>query len=302
MHDLGPSQMEQNMNEFAQEYYPGNFEGPMTGEFMGESPLDEILGHEAPMEEGVFEAPNHETYEGPYQETEGPFETDEAPYLEAPYHETQFHEGPMQEAIFEDEAWSGENAFEGSWNEVLNEDEELALATELLDVQNEAEMDQFLGKLFRRVGKVARGIMRSPIGKLAGNALRQFAKTALPIAGKALGTFVGGPVGTMIGGKLADVAGQALGLELDEMSPQDADFAAARQFVRFATDFLRRAGQAPGQANPAAVVRHAATGAARKLAPGLLGQNAPRLRVRPSRGRKRGAWVRRGRTIILYGV
>jgi hypothetical protein len=91
-------------------------------------------------------------------------------------------------------------------------------------------------------------------------------------------------------------------LELQEMSPQDADFASARQFVRFATDFLRRAGQAPGGVNPAAAVRNAAAGAAQQLAPGLLGRNMPRLPVAPIKGRKRGTWVRRGRTITLFGV
>lgn len=295
MHDLGPNQLEQNMNEFMQEG-PSLYEGPYQGEVLGESPLDEILGQEAPLHEGAFESaqetPYQEVYEAPYQEV-----------YEAPYGEATYHESPMHEAVFEDEALAGEtSAFEGTWNEVLNEDEVLALTSELLEVQNEDEMDQFLGKLFRRVGRIAKGIMRSPIGKLAGGALRNVARAALPLAGKALGTFVGGPVGTMIGGQLANMAGQALGLELQEMSGQEADFAAARQFVRFATDFLRRAGQAPSGANPAAVVRNAVTAAAQKLAPGLLGRNMPRLPIGPAGAGRQGKWVQRGRTITLFGV
>jgi hypothetical protein len=38
--------------------------------------------------------------------------------------------------------------------------------------------------------------------------LKPLAKAALPIAGRALGAFVGGPVGRMIGGKLASAAGR----------------------------------------------------------------------------------------------
>jgi hypothetical protein len=288
MHDLGPNQMEQNPNEFTHEFGPSQYEGPYQGEYVGESPLQEVLGYEAPMYEGAF-AYNHEA--------------DEAPYHESSSYEAENYEAPMDEAMYEDEVLTGETgAFEGSWNEVLNEDEVLELTSDLLEVQNEDDMEQFLGKLFRRVRRVAGGIMRSPIGQLAGDALRKAARAALPLAGRALGTFVGGPAGTMIGGQLADKAGQALGLELQEMSGQEADFAAARQFVRFASDFLRRAGQASGHPNPAATVRDAVTGAAQKLAPGLLGSKMPRVSIRPVGGRRRGRWVRRGRTIVLYGV
>jgi hypothetical protein len=284
MHDLGPSQMEHNMNEYTQEFGGAMHEGSYH-EYAGESPLQEILGHE-----GNFEYAQ-EYHEAPYQET-----------YEAPYHEM----------AFEDEGIVGESsAYEGSWNEVLGEDEVLELTSELLEVQSEDELDRFLGKLFKRVGRFAKGIIRSPIGKMVGGALKNVAKVALPMAGKALGTFIGGPVGTMVGGQLANMAGQALGLELQEMAPQEADFAAARQFVRFATDMLGRAGKAPPSANPAAVVRNAVTGAAQRFAPGLLGRNMPRLPVGPVRGGRgrgmsgggsSGTWVRRGRTIILQGV
>jgi hypothetical protein len=283
--------MEHNMNEFTHE-----FGGAQHGEYQGESPLNEILG-EMPLNEGEFEygqeAPYQEAYEAPYQE---------APYQES--YETLYQEAPYQETVAsEQEALAGEtSAFEASWNEVLNEDEVLELTSELLEVQNEQEMERFLGGLFRRVGRLAKGIMRSPIGNLAASALRRVAKMALPMAGSALGTFVGGPAGTLIGGQLANMAGQAMGLELQEMSAPEADFAAARQFVRFSADMLRRAGQAPGAANPSAVVRDAVTGAAQQLAPGLLGRNMPRLPIGPIPGGRRGTWVRRGDTITLFGV
>jgi len=48
--------------------------------------------------------------------------------------------------------------------------------------------------------------------------LKLLAEAALPIAGRALGTFVGGPVGGMIGGKLASAVGRMFGLELEGLS------------------------------------------------------------------------------------
>ena len=219
MHDLGPSQMEHNMNEFMHE-----FGGAQAGEYHGESPLNEILG-EAPLNEGVWLRPHTRVLGyrilAPYRSLRAP---SEAPALsweaystiqEAPYQEAYgtYQEAPYQETVAsEHEALAGEtSAFEGSWNEVLNEDEVLELTSELLEVQNQQEMDRFLGGLFRRVGRLAKGIMRPPIGNLAASALRRVAKIALPMAGSALGTFVGGPAGTLTGGQLANIAGQAMG-------------------------------------------------------------------------------------------
>ena len=95
---------------------------------------------------------------------------------------------------------------ESSMGEVM-EDE---LASELLEVSNEAELDHFLGSL---ISKAAKGV-----GKFKGHqpATRSahpqaVAKKVLPLAGGALGTFVGGPAGAALGGKLASMAGDAFG-------------------------------------------------------------------------------------------
>ena len=77
----------------------------------------------------------------------------------------------------------------------LSEQEELELAMELLSVNNEYEMEQFLGNL---VSSIGRGL--KSVGRIALPALRSLAKFALPIAGRALGSFIPIPgVGTMIG-------------------------------------------------------------------------------------------------------
>ncbi|MFL6112089.1 MAG: hypothetical protein ACJ786_12150 [Catenulispora sp.] len=299
MHNLGQSNMEHSMSGNGQEYGSPLQEGPNYEGYGYESPLQEILQSEAPLQEqGDYEGPG---YEAPYQETYG-----EQPYGE--YQETSGEQpfGEYQEA-------SGEQPFgeyqEGPYGESsglgesgLAGEDELALTSELLGVQSQEEMDQFLGKLFRRVSRGVQGFFKSPLGRMLGGVLSKLAKAALPLAGKALGSVVGGPVGGMVGGQVGSMGAQAMGLELQEMSPPEADFAAARQFVRFATDMIRRAEQGQPNLPPAAVVRQAVQGAAQRWAPGFLSPQLPRLRVDPAPGGRRGTWVRRGRTITLYGV
>jgi hypothetical protein len=301
MHDRGHSQLEQIMYENSAEYaQPGN-EALYEAGYSAESPLNEILAAEAPLAAEYHEAPmQHEAW-GPAETAYHEFAPEiaqEHAAFEAPFAETYgetYGEFPAA-AEFVGETPAHE------WHEVLAEEEELALAAELLELNSEEEIDRFLGKLVRRVSRGVRGFIRSPVGRMLGGVLRRVAKVALPIAGRALGTFVGGPAGAMIGGQLAGVASQTLGLELQEMSAQEADFATARQFVRFATDMMRRAQATSPAANPTAVVRQAVQGAARQFAPGLLSRNLPPLRVAPVRGGRRGVWVRRGPTITLYGV
>ena len=66
----------------------------------------------------------------------------------------------------------------------------MELAQELLEITNEAELEEFLGKLVRRVARGASAFMRSGVGKAVGGVLRNVAKTALPMVGSALGSFV----------------------------------------------------------------------------------------------------------------
>jgi hypothetical protein len=182
---------------------------------------------------------------------------------------------------------------------VLSDSDEMELASEFLEIANEAELDQFLGDLVGQIGSTLGKLVNSPIGHAVGGILKQVAKTALPIAGGALGGFVGGPVGAMIGSNLASVAGSALGLELEGLSPEDKEFEATKQFIRFAGETVANALQAAPDADPAAVAQRAAVEAARVHAPGLMniaGMNSG------GRGRRTGRWVRHGNRIVLFGV
>jgi hypothetical protein len=167
-----------------------------------------------------------------------------------------------------------EGAFEGGSQEYgelpLPETMEDELASELLEVSNDQELDHFLGSLFHKVAGTIGKVIKSPVGQALGGILKTVAKKALPIAGGALGTFVGGPAGGLLGSKLASMAGNAFGLEYEGLSPEDRDFEVARRYVRLASHAARKAAVAPPHIDPVAVAKAAVTAAAKKYAPGLL--------------------------------
>ena len=99
----------------------------------------------------------------------------------------------------------------------LSEQQEIQFAHELLSVNNEQELEQFLGDFLSKAVSTVSNIARSPIGQAIGGVLKGVASKALPMAGTALGGFIGGPLGAKIGGGLANAASQALGLEYGEM-------------------------------------------------------------------------------------
>lgn len=170
----------------------------------------------------------------------------------------------------------------------------MELASELLEVQDEAELDQFLGSFFKRIGKGVRKVA----GKLA-PVLKGVAKKVLPLAGGALGGMFGGPAGAAIGSQAAGAAGDMFGLEMEGLSGEDQEFEAARQFVRFAESTARQLADAGASAGKEAI-RDAVGSAASQFIPGL---------VRPGGGGRKngkggssGTWVRQGNKIILSGV
>ena len=185
----------------------------------------------------------------------------------------------------------------------LSEQEELELATELLSVQNEYEMEQFLGKLVRGIG---RGL--KAVGRVALPALKSLAKVALPIAGKALGSFIPIPgVGTMIGGALGQAAANALELEYAGVDPGQADIEKARRIVRVLRSAVRELSLTLGSAPPETAVRAALTSAIGRHVPGA-NLSAPAAAASTGYGSAPGAapmasgrWWRRGNTIVVDG-
>jgi hypothetical protein len=210
-----------------------------------------------------------------------------------------FELSPEYEAL---EAGEFEMGGETGWghesHEVLSEQELMELTHELLEVSSEQELDMFLGDLIKRVG----GFIRSPAGQAIGGVLKGVAKKLMPVAGAALGGFVGGPIGAKIGGGLANLAGNALGLEY-EMSAEDREFEGAKQFVKLASSAIRSAAATPQTANPIAQAQAAVAAAAQRHAPGLLEGMGVVQAGAPAGGCARGGrWIRKGRNIILVNA
>ena len=112
-----------------------------------------------------------------------------------------------------------EEQFEFGGAEIFGEAQQMELAMELLQVRDEAELDQFLGKLIKSAGSAIGKVVRSPVGRAIGGVLKGVAKKALPVVGGALGAYVGGPLGAKIGSGLASAAGKALGLDSRSSAP-----------------------------------------------------------------------------------
>src|SRR5260370_5612745 len=132
---------------------------------------------------------------------------------------------------------------------------------ELLQVQNEQELEQFLGNVFRSVGRGLKAVgsfAAKNVLPVLGPALKQIAKTALPIAGGALGSLIPIPgVGTALGSALGGAAADALEMEVAGLNREDADVERARRLVRLAASAIREAAIALGSAPPESVARTA---------------------------------------------
>ncbi len=246
-------------------------------------------------------------------------------FFESEYpQETGYEYGQQETPLFEIFQEAG-SPFQESYEVPLGEQEIMELASELLGVTNEEELNYFLGNFFKKVGRAVGGFVRSPVGQALGGILKTVAKKALPIAGGALGGMIGGPAGAAIGSKLAPMAGKLFGLEVEGLSPEDRDFEVSRRYVKFAANAIKRATAAPPHIDPVKAAKSAVTAAARTFAPGLLmpgfAASYPRPGAPfpcPSCGTaptsmpgtygmsgivsRSGRWVRRGNKIVLFGA
>jgi hypothetical protein len=150
--------------------------------------------------------------------------------------------------------FNGESGGFGEAESPFSEAEEMELAMELLSVASEAELEQFLGGLFKKAwsGIKKVGSVVAKVAKPLGGALKGIAKTALPFVGGALGSMIPIPgVGTMIGRAAGSALAKALEMEAEGMDPEQAELEMARRFVRIAGSAARQA--VDGDGSPAAV-------------------------------------------------
>lgn len=163
---------------------------------------------------------------------------------------------------FAEDAYGGPGLHSGL-RRPFSDAEEMELALELLEVTSDAELEQFLGKLFK---KAWRGIKRfgSKIVKPLGRLLKTVAKKALPFVATAAGTFFGGPAGGAIAGKLGSLVSRALEAEAAGLAGADRDLEKCRQFVRMAGQAASAAASAPPGADPVALAQKVLADSARK--------------------------------------
>ena len=204
-------------------------------------------------------------------------------------------------------AFEQENGYDGEYyeEEVFDEAELEALASELLGVTDDEELEQFLGKVFRRAGRRIRRAVKSKAGRALGRLVKRAAKKVLPIAGSAVGTVFGGPAGGAIGGRVGSGVGRALGLELEGLSPEDQEFEVAKQVVRLAGDAAKQVTKTQTRMPPAAAAKAAVAKAAKRHAPGLIKSTARAPMPHPAAmagSRTSGRWVRRGSKVVLMGL
>lgn len=156
----------------------------------------------------------------------------------------------------------------------LNEAQEIELASELLGVTNEQELEQFLGGLFNKVAKGVGSFIKSPVGRALGGILKGVAKKALPVVGGALGSMVAPGIGTALGSKLGSMASGLFEFEFESLPAEQAEFEVARRYVRLASSAARHAALARPRPNvsPLKVARAALARAARVEAPGVYRQ------------------------------
>ena len=172
----------------------------------------------------------------------------------------------------------------------FSEQEEMELAMELLSVSNEAELEQFLGNVFK---KAWQGIKK--VAKPLGGALKGIAKAALPMVGGALGSFIPIPgVGTALGTALGSAVSKALEMEMNEtgeLAQEDRELEVARRVVRIAGTAARLAGDSDGSPH---AVRCALLQAVRSHAPHMpaAGGPAPSQEV-PAGEAYAGPWRKR---------
>jgi hypothetical protein len=294
MHNIDRTNLESTYAEYPQEY-SGEYAQEYSGEYAGEYPQE--YSGEYPQEySGEYAGEYPQEYSGEYageypQEYSGEFGQELETY--------------------------GEYSQEGTFSEA----EEMELAAELLSVSNEEELEQFLGKLFKK----AAGFIKGPIGQKLLGTIKGLAKKALPILGSTLGNVIAPGVGGVIGGKIASAASGMFGLELEGLSYEDQEFEVAKQIVRLGGAAAVNAAQAPSSAPPDLVARQALTAAAQQYAPGVLRRdgspygNSPYGGSQyggsryggaqfggPQYGRRRrcshnhtGRWIRRGNQILL---
>ena len=217
--------------------------------------------------------------------------------------QSDFETPALQAEQFEYSEYEGPNS--GEAGPVFSETENMELASQMLEIVNEQELDHFIGDLISKAGSALGGFIKRPEGQALAGLLKGAAQKVLPALGAAAGKFIGGANGADIARRAAEAAGRAFGLELEGLSSEDREFEIARRYVDFAGEAVKNMAAAAPCANPRNAASSAVVAAAQSHAPGLLtatpSAGAQQAR-QPGRHPNSGRWVRHGHAIVLYGA
>jgi hypothetical protein len=166
------------------------------------------------------------------------------------------------------------------------ETQELELASRLLEVQSEDELEQFLGDVLSSVVSGAKQLAATPTGQALTGILKDAAKQALPVVGGAIGRAISPSSGQVWGQRAGSAAADLLGLELEGLSQEDREFEVAKRVVQMGRESWQNlarasaAGHVPAAApvtpapgvHPAVAAAHPAAVAARAQVNGITPQ------------------------------
>jgi hypothetical protein len=147
------------------------------------------------------------------------------------------------------------------WRSPFSDSEERMLASQLLEVASEAELEQILRDLASKARKGVEPVRPTAAGPVEG-LLKAVSKNALPSLAAAVGATSGGPERDATAGRLGSLLDQALRARAGRMTAADADLQKCRQlferyrrFVRVAGTATRAAAAAPPGVAPMAVAQ-----------------------------------------------
>jgi hypothetical protein len=182
----------------------------------------------------------------------------------------------------------------GTFDRPFSEAELDELATGLLQVRDEAELDQFIPAILGAATKVLPFLAKSPVGKALTGILKDAVISGVPALS---GLFASRSRAPQVGSQV----GTAIRSELDwEGVPADShDIEAAKKIIAIGGSAARELAQQPPNAPPQAVV-DAVQNAAQQQ--GVPANPPPQDAPAPPEPSTSGTWVRRGRTIVLEGL
>jgi hypothetical protein len=195
-------------------------------------------------------------------------------------------------------------------NSYSGEIPENELAYELMHVQSEEELEQFLGDLLQTAWKGAQAFYHSPLGQKLKNqavaGLKNIGKKALPGLGRTFGGHFFGPQGAKIGGQLGKMAAKGLGLEFQGATALEKRTEGSRRMVRMARNAAQRIAAQVQQGQPIStrIIRQIILQEGQRSFPDLPVKSPGDMGKRNGLAgqQTQGRWYRQGNQIILEGI